>query len=122
MTEVMLGPAGFRKQQHEKRLVYDPDEPLFKKRTPAICKTLEGGVIIDLGLTNVGQQLQGLVTVESLQSDEDLAAKLESAIVALGGSKKEHKFDVLNSVLYKGADSETKRSIAYAVEDLALAD
>ena len=100
MTDVMLEPAGFKKPQREQELTYDPDEPLFKKRTPAVCRGLPGGIIIDLELTNVGEQLEQFVALEDLRGDPQLAAELESAITALGGRSKGHKFDVLRSELF----------------------
>jgi len=118
MTEVMIEPAGFRKQQREQKLSYDPEEPLFKKRTPAICKGLEGGVIIDLGLTNVEEQLRRLVTVEALRPDHQLAEELEAAIVAQGGRSRGHRFDVLGSSLFRNAEPDVKEQLEAAVNGL----
>lgn len=53
MTGVMLEPRGFRRKWKEQVLSYESDEPLYVQRVPAVCKKLEGGVIIDLGLTDV---------------------------------------------------------------------
>ena len=53
LTEVMVEPGGFKRKQKERTITYEPEKPLFPSRFPAICRELEGGVIIDLGITNV---------------------------------------------------------------------
>ncbi len=76
----MLWPQGFAKVHKKEVVQYRSDQSLHNGKTPYLAVSLPGGVIIDLATTEIQTQIEQLLEVNELQTDEELQDFLASKI------------------------------------------
>jgi hypothetical protein len=82
-TPVMVWPAGFVKPHKKETMEYRSDERLHNGKVPYIPVKLAGGVIIDLGTTDIEDQVSQLLETKELATDSVLCSYLDEKVRSL---------------------------------------
>ncbi len=87
----MVWPAGFVKTHQKEILEYRSNDCLHNAKFPYIPVKLQGGVIIDLGTTEIEKQVSQLLETDELAGDADLCRYLDEKVRSLKNSNSRRK-------------------------------
>ena len=77
-TPVMTWPTGFSKEHKKETVEYMSSDCLHNGKYPFIPQKLKGGVIVDLQVTDVADQVSKLLEIGELVEDEQLCVYLKA--------------------------------------------
>ena len=79
----MVWPTGFVKSHKKETVEYRSDELLHNGKVPYLPAKLQGGVIIDLGTSEIRTQVSQLLQIDELVPDYDLCHYLDETVSRL---------------------------------------